>query len=165
MQVDKIETFGNGGHIFQGDTYGIIWDNNGQWSHPGQVTGITGSPFGTDITMKGVADYLYGIDENGNTAFMAPNKEYHFPGRYVVEYPVRYQYGGLMDDSKFTDYSTKAYVSGMKSGLSNPKAFNAKNKVLDVIEPAIQSMYARRPENAAYLPKIATDYLDMMAQP
>ena len=82
------ENHSDGGNLF--DTGGVVWDNNGQWSHPGEVTGIQGDyGYGTDITMDGVDDYLYAFDNYGNDQIMVPGTgRYHFPGEYVIEYPI-----------------------------------------------------------------------------
>lgn len=87
----------------------IIWDNMGQWSHPGQITGITGTKDGTDITMNGVADYLIGKDNLGNIKFMKPGMDYHFPGSSVVEYPLKYQFGGLFKKKETPNYIYTTY--------------------------------------------------------
>lgn len=87
----------------------IIWDNMGQWSHPGQITGITGTKDGTDITMNGVADYLIGKDNLGNVKFMKPGMDYHFPGSSVVEYPIKYQFGGLFKKKETPNYLYTTY--------------------------------------------------------
>lgn len=87
----------------------IIWDNMGQWSHPGRITGITGTKNGTDITMNGVADYLIGKDNLGNVKFMKPGRNYHFPGSSVVEYPLKYQFGGLFKKKPQVNYLYSTY--------------------------------------------------------
>lgn len=87
----------------------IIWDNMGQWNHPGQITGITGTKNGTDITMDGVADYLIGKDNLGNVKFMKPGMDYHFTGSSVVEYPLKYQFGGLFKKKPETNYLYATY--------------------------------------------------------
>jgi hypothetical protein len=63
----------------------IIWDNRGQWDHPGKITGIRSNR----ITMKGVPFKVRGVDNNGNEQMMYPEQEYYFPGaEYVIEYPI-----------------------------------------------------------------------------
>lgn len=47
----------------------------------------------SNITMKGVSQPLYGIDELGNDQIMEPGGEYTFPGNYVMEIPMM-QTGG-----------------------------------------------------------------------
>ena len=65
-------------------TGGIIEDNMGQWSYPGQVTRIN-SP---NITMKNVKQRLLGISDTGDMQLMYPEQEYKFKGKNVTEFPV-----------------------------------------------------------------------------
>lgn len=141
----KTTMFSNGGQI--------IWDNNGQWSHPGQVTGIIGTPFGTDITMKGVADYLYGIDEYGNSSIMTPGQEYYFPGQRVVEYPItshKAQYG-----QQLSTYVPQDKLDYMKTvwdylGERNVHPYNRAAIMGNIMKESSFNPKAKNPESSAY---------------
>lgn len=102
----------------------IIWDNMGQWSHPGQITGITGTKDGTDITMNGVADYLIGKDNLGNVKFMKPGMDYHFPGSSVVEYPLKYQFGGLFKKKETPNYLYTTYGLNSQGNATFTGSYN-----------------------------------------
>jgi hypothetical protein len=70
----------------------IIYSENGQWDHPGEVTRVPSE----NITMQGVHTPLLGVDNLGNQQMMYPGGEYTFPGAdYVDEYPMA-KYGGLV---------------------------------------------------------------------
>jgi len=71
-----------------------IVSQDGQHKYAGQITKIQGDQSGTPITMKGVRDYLKGVDNLGNTQMMYPGAEYFFPGSSVTEYPMKRQLGG-----------------------------------------------------------------------
>lgn len=63
----------------------IVWDNKGQYAHPGKITGIRSNR----ITMKGIKYSMLGIDNLGNKQMMHPDGVYYFPGAtYVIEYPI-----------------------------------------------------------------------------
>lgn len=67
--------------------------------------------------MNGVGSWILGIDDLGDKKLMKPGRNYHFNGSEVVEYPVMYQFGGLLGNTKFTDYAGKARLQNMKAGL------------------------------------------------
>lgn len=70
--------------------------------------------------MKGVADYLYGIDNYGNGEILVPGQDYHFPGDKVVEYPItshKHQFGGLLGESNFGNMAALAQLQGARAGL------------------------------------------------
>lgn len=113
----------NGGYLDD-----IIWDNLGQWSHPGQITGITGTKDGTDITMNGVAEYLIGKDNLGNVKFMKPGMDYHFPGSSVVEYPVSHLSHKAQDGKKLIITPEQEQQAKMRySGYFNAMVNNGIN--------------------------------------
>jgi hypothetical protein len=59
--------------------------------------------------MNGVADYLIGKDNLGNVKFMKPGMDYHFPGSSVIEYPLKYQLGGLFKKKETPNYLYTTY--------------------------------------------------------
>lgn len=69
--------------------YDVLYTPEGQWKYPGQVTKI---PSG-DITMRGVAYPVLGVDDLGNKQMMLPGQHYSFPGQTVTEYP-QMNFGG-----------------------------------------------------------------------
>lgn len=91
----------------------VIEDNNGQWSHPGEITKIN-SP---NITMRGVNYPVIGVSDTGHTQMMYPNKDYKFEGNSVTEYPQKFQYGGPKSGLYNTD-KTK-WVDSVNTANSN----------------------------------------------
>ena len=77
---------------------GVIKDNRGQWSHPGEITEIN-SP---DITMQGVSYPVLGVSkQTGEQKMMFPEKNYKFANtKSVIEKPIsknwldKYENGG-----------------------------------------------------------------------
>lgn len=62
----------------------VIYDPEGQWKFPGEITKIPGN----HITMKGVSYPVLGIGDNGVSQMMFPGADYHFLGaENVTEYP------------------------------------------------------------------------------
>ena len=68
-----------------------VIDNRGQWDHPGECTLINSNT----ITMKDVPYSLVGIDDTGEIKFMLPEKNYNFPGKKVLEIPLKGKYMSL----------------------------------------------------------------------
>lgn len=101
--------------------------------------------------MDGVGSWILGIDDLGNKKLMKPGRNYHFNGGKVVEYPIMYQFGGLLGNTRFTDYAGTAKMQNMRAGL--PYGRQPRHIAQDVIAPAVQSLYDRHPGNVRYLPK------------
>jgi len=68
-----------------------INDNRGQWDHPGKCTIINSR----NITMENVKFPLVGIDETGHIKLMLPENVYKFPGKKVLEIPLKGKYKNL----------------------------------------------------------------------
>ena len=66
------------------DHGGVIDDDMGQWSHPGEVTRINGN----EITMDGVPYDVLGVSDTGDRKLMKPGKNYKFRGNRVTEFPM-----------------------------------------------------------------------------
>lgn len=78
----------------------VIYDPEGQWKYPGQVTRIPGE----HITMKGVDYPVLGVDDKGNEQMMYPGMNYIFPGAdNVTEYP-QLKHGGSKRFSRVHDW-------------------------------------------------------------
>jgi len=73
--------------------YDVIYGDLGQYAHQGEITRI---PSG-DITMQGVPYPVYGEDNLGYSQMMYPGMDYKFPGKYVTEYPMVKNGGGLLN--------------------------------------------------------------------
>ena len=78
---------------------GIIEDDMGQWSYPGEVTRIN-SP---NITMKNVKQRLLGISDTGDMQLMYPEQEYKFKGKNVTEFPIA-QTGKIISKNWLDNY-------------------------------------------------------------
>ena len=85
----------------------VIWDNNGQWAHPGKVTGID-SP---NITMEGIPYPVFAVDAGGNQQLMMPGNNYFFPQPPVIEYP--------LDEARKGGQPDKLRKSGLPRGKTN----------------------------------------------
>ena len=68
-----------------------IFDNRGQWDHPGKCTVIESR----NITMRNVNYPLVGIDETGQIKLMLPEQNYEFRGKKVLEIPLIGKYKNL----------------------------------------------------------------------
>ncbi len=68
-----------------------IFDNRGQWDHPGKCTVIQSR----NITMRNVNYPLVGIDETGQIKLMLPEQNYEFRGKKVLEIPLIGKYKNL----------------------------------------------------------------------
>ena len=68
-----------------------IFDNRGQWDHPGKCTVIESR----NITMRNVNYPLVGIDETGQIKLMLPEQNYEFRGSKVLEIPLIGKYKNL----------------------------------------------------------------------
>jgi hypothetical protein len=97
---------------------GIIEDNMGQWSHPGEITKINSNK----ITMQGVDYPVLGVSDAGDTKMMLPGRDYRFKGKSVTEYPMMQQGGNLpqkLDDlTNFSNYNMKNKKAQMGAGIS-----------------------------------------------
>jgi hypothetical protein len=74
--------------------------------------------------MNGVADYLIGKDNLGNVKFMKPGRDYHFPGSSVVEYPLKYQFGGLFKKKETPNYLYTTYGLNSKGDATFTGSYN-----------------------------------------
>jgi hypothetical protein len=74
----------NGGWLNKFEEGGIIEDDMGQWSHPGEITKINSN----QITMEGVYQDIVGISDAGDVKYMKPGGNYKFKGSEVTEIPV-----------------------------------------------------------------------------
>ena len=65
---------------------GIKTDPQGYWNkeNHGKPVRIPSN----QITMQGVNQPLYGVDDTGFAQMMYPNQDYKFPGNSVTEYPI-----------------------------------------------------------------------------
>lgn len=84
----------------------VIYDPEGQWKYPGQVTKIPGG----DITMAGVNYPVFGVDNLGNQQMMYPGMNYTFPGDNVTEYPMMKK-GGQKDPRNFTNQNIQSSIN------------------------------------------------------
>ena len=66
------------------DKGGVIKDDMGQWTHPGEITQINSN----DITMQGVDYPVLGVSDTGDTKLMQPGENYKFKGKKVTEFPI-----------------------------------------------------------------------------
>jgi len=73
------------------DELDCVIDNRGQWDHPGKCTLINSNT----ITMKDVPYSLVGIDNTGHMKLMLPEKNYNFPGKKVLEIPLKGKFKDL----------------------------------------------------------------------
>lgn len=91
----------------------IIWDNMGQWNprNYGKPTGIQGNKLGTYIVNNDDPQDLFAVDNYGNTRFIPANTRgpFYFPGSSVVEYPLKYQLGGLFKKKETPNYLYATY--------------------------------------------------------
>lgn len=78
VSIQNPDIFKNGGKIKT--------DPNGYWdkSNHGKPVKIPSN----QITMRGVNQPLYGVDDTGFAQMMYPNQDYQFPGNSVTEYPL-----------------------------------------------------------------------------
>ena len=117
----------------------VLYTPLGQYEFPGEVTKVP-TPTGS-ITMAGVNQPLYGVDNTGFAQMMYPENEYQFPGDVVTEYPQEAKRGGtaykLTKPSK-KGINSKAYSRSLMATnrlfLKNPlfkKPKSKKNKIFD----------------------------------
>jgi hypothetical protein len=132
----------------------------GQWAHPGKNTMITGNASGTDIVNYNDPYNLLAVSNIGEIQYIPANDPgpFHFKGSSVVEYPIKHQYGGLLGESRFTDYAGKARLGLAKTGISPYIGFDTKQHIGNILVPAIQGLYQRNPYNAQYLPDSVIGY-------
>lgn len=111
----------------------IIYDPNGQWAHPGEVTRI---PSNT-ITMEGVDYPVLGIPNYGEPKIMMPGQYYEFPeADYVDEYP-EFRKGGIIPKylKMPKNYGRSKYSSNIsatnKVFARNILFRNERNKIYD----------------------------------
>lgn len=137
IRIKKVPENTNRTRLNEGD---VIWDNMGQWKHPGKVTGITGSRNGTDITMRNVGYPVVGIDNLGNYQYMTSGNDYHYPGNYVVEYPVsdKKQFGGFFGRRFLPRYDMQPMIIGLRSGLIDAGNHNIWNVPIRSNIPFVQ---------------------------
>lgn len=109
---------------------GFPVDPMGYWN-PANVGKIVQVPTENGhITMKGVDQPLWGMDEYGNTQYQMPGQEYHYPGKFITEYPIA-QNGAQVEERSLKNvasqfipvYETyldyKNIASGIKTGNKN----------------------------------------------
>jgi len=95
----------------------IKTDPNGYWdkSNHGKPVRIPSNK----ITMKGVNQPLYGIDDTGFAQMMYPGQNYQFPGNSVTEFPTM-QNGGQNKPIKGTKEQYQAYQDSLNNYNSTP---------------------------------------------
>lgn len=126
---------------------GFPVDPMGYWN-PANVGKIVQVPTEDGhITMRGVDQPLWGMDEYGNTQYQMPGQDYHYPGKFITEYPIakkggqvnwldEMQDGGGIDMSKVRmdfypksqieaqeqlDYQTRSELAWQKQQEENKK--------------------------------------------
>ena len=93
----------------------VIYDTQGQWKYPGQVTRIPSN----DITMQGVPYPVLGVSDEGDVQMMYPEEEYKFKGKKVTEFPMaknglRQEQKGLVNLDQLTSWTN--YNTSEKGG-------------------------------------------------
>lgn len=112
----------DGGWLSKYEEGGVIQDDMGQWSHPGEITEIGSN----QITMQGVPYPVMGISDTGDTQMMYPNREYQYNGSSVTEYPMMAD-GGILDSVLNVGKGAINYVDNLiKTGI---------NKLSEMDEP------------------------------
>lgn len=105
----------------------VIYDPQGQWKYPGQVTKIPGG----DITMQGVNYPVLGVDDMGNQQMMMPGGQYTFPGNSVTEYPqMQAMYGGDPSIPDLTQQKRGGLVRGRPRGYTSQNIKTSINAIM-----------------------------------
>lgn len=148
----------------------VLYTEEGQWKFPGQVTKVP-TPTGS-ITMAGVNQPLYGVDNTGFAQMMYPENEYQFPGDVVTEYPQEAKRGGtaykLTKPSK-KGINSKAYSRSLMATnrlfLENPLFKKPKSKRNKIFDPKAKYYEdGGEQDDYVYIDNLSPDEIEEYAQ-
>jgi hypothetical protein len=148
----------------------ILYTPLGQYEFPGEVTKVP-TPTGS-ITMAGVNQPLYGVDNTGFAQMMYPENEYQFPGDVVTEYPQEAKRGGtaykLTKPSK-KGINSKAYSRSLMATnrlfLENPLFKKPKSKRNKIFDPKAKYYEdGGEQDDYVYIDNLSPDEIEEYAQ-